>query len=89
MTTATELREYCDQLRIQREEDLKSILNDYFEFSFIEAHRPWKAVIGNKRCKPISIPIRPYFYISDETFFCYKFKWPNLSALNVPVISSL
>lgn len=77
MTSATELREHCDQLRIQREEDLKSILNDYFESSFIEAHRPWKAVIGNKRCKPI--PIHRDFYSSDATSFCRKFKWPNLS----------
>lgn len=77
MTTATELRKYCDQLRIQREEDLKSILNDYFEFSFIEAHRPWKAVIGNKRCKPIHI--HSNFYSLDEAVFCHEFKWPNLS----------
>ena len=77
MTSATELREHCDQLRIQREEDLKSILNDYFESSFIEAHRPWKAVIGNKRCKPI--PIHRDFYSSDTTSLCREFKWPNLS----------
>ena len=70
MTTAKQLREHCDQLRIQREEDLKSILSDYFESSFIEAHRPWKAVIGNKRCKPIPI---------HRDFLGYKFKWPNLS----------
>lgn len=77
MTSATELREHCDQLRIQREEDLKSILNDYFESSFIEAHRPWRAVIGNKRCKPI--PIHRDFSSSDVTTSCYKFIWPNLS----------
>lgn len=77
MTTAKELREHCDKLRSKREEDLKSILNDYFESSFIEAHRPWRAVIGNKRCKPI--PIHRDFYSSDATSFCREFKWPNLS----------
>ena len=77
MITAKELREHCDKLRIKREEDLKSILNDYFEHSFIEAHRPWRAVIGNKRCKPI--PVHRGFYSSDATSYMCKFKWPNLS----------
>lgn len=77
MTTAKGLRQHCDQLRIKREEDLKSILSTYFESSFIEAHSPWRAVIGNKRCKPI--PIYRDFYSSDTTSFWHKFKYLNLS----------
>lgn len=77
MTSAKKLRERCDQLRFQRERDLKAILIHYFESSFIEGHKPWKAVIGNKKCKPI--PIYRDFYSSDTTSFCNKFKWPNLS----------
>ena len=79
MTSAKKLRERCDQLRFQRKGDLKPILDHYFESSFIEDHRPWKAVIGNKRCKPI--PIYRDFYSPDTTSFSCrtKFKWPNLS----------
>ena len=77
MTTAKELREHCDKLRIQREEDLKSVLNDYFESDFISGHRPWRAVIGNKKCKPI--PIHRDFYYSGQSGFGHKFEWPNLS----------
>lgn len=77
MTSATELREHCDQLRTKREEDLKSVLNDYFESSFIKAHRPWRAVIGNKKCKPI--PIHRDFCRSGEETYGIKFQWPNFS----------
>ena len=77
MTTVKELRERCDKLRINRKEDLKSVLNDYFESAFISAHRPWRAVIGNKKCKPI--PVHRDFCFFDEESHGYKFKWPNFS----------
>ena len=80
MTTAKELREYCDKLRNVQEEDLKSVLNNYFESAFIARHRPWRAVIGNKRCKPIPIH-RDFSFteVEQDTLFPEKFKWPNLS----------
>lgn len=77
MTTVKELREHCDKLRIQREEDLKSVLNDYFESAFISDHRPWRAVIGNKKCKPI--PIHRDFYYPGQSSLGHKFEWPNFS----------
>ncbi len=80
MTTAKELREYCDKLRKVQEEDLESVLNNYFESAFIARHRPWRAVIGNKRCKPIPIH-RDFSFteVEQDTLFPEKFKWPNLS----------
>ncbi len=39
----------------ERVEELKFVLNIYFENEFIKAHRPWRAVIGNKKCRPIPI----------------------------------
>ena len=77
MITAVELREHCKKLRIQREEDLKSVLSNYFEYYFISGHRPWKAVIGNKKCKPI--PIHRDFYSSGMSSSEHKFEWPNFS----------
>ena len=66
MTTAKELRQYCEQLRNEREEELKCVLNDYFESTFIVCHRPFRAVIGNKKCKPIPIH-RNFLAFSEET----------------------
>ena len=78
MTTAKELRQYCEQLRKEREEELKSVLSDYFESTFIAGHKPFRAVIGNKRCKPI--PIHRWFLaFSEETVLNYKIQWPNFS----------
>ncbi len=71
--SARALREYCKDLQTQREEEVKQILSNYFEYSFIKGHKPWKAVIGNKRCLPI--PIYKDFYTSQDN----EFTWPNLS----------
>lgn len=78
MTTERNLREHCDKLRVRRQEDLKTVLNDYFESAFISAHRPWKAVIGNKRCKPIPIH-RDFCFLEETLLFSHKFQWPNFS----------
>ena len=78
MTTAKELRQHCEQLRKEREEELKSVLSDYFESTFIAGHKPFRAVIGNKKCKPI--PIHRWFLaFSGETVLNYKIQWPNFS----------
>ena len=78
MDTAKGLREHCDKLRAEREEALKSVLIDYFEKTFLKNHRPWRAVIGNKKCKPIPIH-RTFCFYDQDSFGCFKFKWPNLS----------
>ena len=78
MTTAKELRQHCEQLRNEREEELKSVLNDYFESTFIVGHRPFRAVIGNKKCKPIPIH-RDFLAFSGETVLNFKIQWPNFS----------
>lgn len=75
MMSAKELRENCDKLRVDRTEELKSALNDYFEHYFIEGHAPWRAVIGNKRCRPIPIH-RDVLRLPNP---CPSMKWPNLS----------
>ena len=75
MTSAKELRENCDKLRVDRTEELKSALNDYFEKYFIEGHEAWRAVIGNKRCRPIPIH-QDVLRLPNPA---PSMKWPNLS----------
>ena len=78
MFTVKELRQYCEQLHNERKEELKSVLNDYFERAFITRHRPFKAVVGNKRCKPIPIH-RGFLVFSRKAVLNYKIQWPNFS----------
>lgn len=78
MTTVKELRQHCERLTSKREEELKSALSEYFHSTFIAGHRPFRAVIGNKKCKPIPIH-RAFVAFSGETFLSYKIKWPNFS----------
>lgn len=78
MTTVKELRQHCERLTSKREEELKSALSEYFHSTFIAGHRPFRAVIGNKKCKPIPIH-RTFVAFSGETLLSYKIKWPNFS----------
>ena len=78
MTTINELRQYCERLSNERREELKSALNNYFSSTFIEGHRPFRAVIGNKRCKPIPIH-RSFMMKSVESVYSYEMTWPNYS----------
>lgn len=55
MATAQELREHLQDVSTGKTEALKAVLNAYFEYSFIKAHKPFRAVIGNKECRPIPI----------------------------------
>ena len=70
MATVDNLREHCKELRKKREEELKTVLDDYFDENFITKHRPFRAVIGNKKCKPIPI---------HNSFGTYRYQWPNFS----------
>ena len=78
MTTAKELRQHCEKLRENRKQELKLVLDSYFESMFIVGHRPFRAVIGNKKCKPIPIH-RDFLAFSGETVLNYKIQWPNFS----------
>lgn len=78
MTTVKELRQHCERLTSKREEELKSALSEYFHSTFIAGHRPFRAVIGNKKCKPIPIH-RTFVAFSGETLLSDKIKWPNFS----------
>ncbi len=77
MVTVKELRERCEELRSNRREELKSVLGDYFMSEFISTHKPWRAVIGNRRCRPI--PIHRSFYFSEQENQSWKFLWPEFS----------
>lgn len=77
MGTVNALREHCTNLHVKREKNLKSTLSEYFESAFIGKHKPFRAVIGNKRCKPI--PIYRDFAFSIKDAYGFKFVWPNFS----------
>ena len=72
MANAQELHKYCEQLREVYDKELENVFNEYFEIRFIKRHKPFRAIIGNKRCKPIPI----YKDIDDRTGLFY---WPNFS----------
>lgn len=55
MATLQELRDFCNTVREQRRKDVESVLTDWLESRFIESNNPWRAIIGNKKCKPIPI----------------------------------
>lgn len=77
MTTVNTLREHCSNLYFEREKNLQSILSEYFESAFIGKHKPFRAIIGNKRCKPI--PIYRDFAFSIQEAYGFKLVWPNFS----------
>lgn len=88
MSTINELHEFIEQLRSQRKVEneakkseaklqIEVALNEYLQKAFIEGHRPWRAVIGNKRCRPVPIHHGIKFY--GEYFHCEVPRWPNMS----------
>lgn len=77
MSDAKELRERCNQLKDERREELKSVLNMYAQEYF--STRPFRAVIGNKRCKPVPIH-KSIFGFEKKSVYHDKFLvWPNFS----------
>ena len=87
MANVKELRDFCEQIYLTNETLLKFRLDKYFETVFLDAHIPWRAVIGNKKCKPIPIYRNFEFYDKNLNPFMYsgysssdvKFVWPNMS----------
>ena len=66
MSTTKDLQKFIEKLRTERENEAKAEiekrLEKFFQEFFIEAHKPWRAVIGNKRCKPVPIHYHISFY---------------------------
>lgn len=86
MATAQELRDHLQDASSRRTEALKAVLNAYFEYSFIKAHKPFRAVIGNNECRPVPI-YRDFpghgrtIYVTNgpkviETVSLPHFEWP-------------
>ena len=73
-----ELREYCENLWEDRQNELEYVLDCYFSSVFIEGHLPFRAVIGNKKCKPVPIH-RSFIKTSGGPNISDKFMWPNIS----------
>ena len=77
MATVEELRQYCESLNSKRKEELKSVLNEFFYYTFIVCHRPFRAIIGNRKCKPVPMD-RGCLIFSGDTVKSYQIKWPNI-----------
>lgn len=77
MSNAKELRERCNQLKDERREELKSVLNIYAQEYF--STRPFRAVIGNKRCKPIPIHKSILGFEQKSVYHDRYLFWPNFS----------
>lgn len=78
MTTIMELWKSCDALRCEHQEELINVLNKFMEDSFLYPHRPWRAVVGNKKCKPI--PVYRYIQYPDENVYnTPSIVWPRFS----------
>ena len=69
MSTIKDLQDFIGKLRIERENEAKQriekLLEKFLQHYFIEDHRPWRAVIGNKRCKPVQFIIISVFTMSQ------------------------
>lgn len=86
MTTAKELHNFCNEVRNQRREEVKVVLTNWLE-RFITEHKRWRAVVGNRRCRPI--PIHRNF-TKDPLFSDYRLLWPDLPDKEIQeVIESL
>lgn len=88
MANVEELRKKCNELHRSRREEVKLILTDWLE-RFISNGCVWRAVNGNKKCKPI--PIHKYFSSSERLSTTYeeykksydfkyrhRFLWPDI-----------
>lgn len=80
MATTKELYEFIEKLRIEREKEAKQqiekLLENFFQKCSIEGHRPWRAVIGNKRCKPV--PIHHHISFYNESYHDTDSMWPDM-----------
>jgi hypothetical protein len=74
------LRELCNEIHQERREEVETVFKCWLA-DFIKDNRPWRAVEGNKRCKPI--PMHMNFScgrirnLRDEKKFYYRY-FPDL-----------
>lgn len=92
--TIESLRSFCNKVHEQRREDVKKALTDWLE-EFILKNRRWRAVIGNKKCKPISIhrnfysnkkSRKPYIKPPVNMYSPTRYYWPDLSDAEIKEI---
>ncbi len=80
MSTIKDLQDFIENLRIERENEAKQqiekLLEKFLQHYFIEDHRPWRAVIGNKRCKPVPIHYHIEYY--RESSVDKDWMWPDM-----------
>lgn len=55
MKTVQDLRKKNSLIYDEHKEEIKRTIEYWIDKKVIPSHRPWRAVIGNKRCKPIPI----------------------------------
>ncbi len=88
MANVEVLRNKCKEIHQQRQQEVELILTDWLEL-FISTGHAWRAVTGNKKCKPL--PIHKYFSSSDRLSTTYeeykksydfvygnRFCWPDI-----------
>lgn len=78
MVTLQSLQDYCNQVRNERKKEVQTVLNSFLN-GFIEKHKPWRAIVGVKKRRPI--PIHRYVYFQTQSSLSYngKLYWPDLS----------
>lgn len=78
MTDFNEIYKICVTVQKDYRRDLQEILDNYFLKHFIIEPRPWKAVLGNKQCKPIAIH-RDFSPLESYQTYPLRFNWPKYS----------
>ena len=74
---ADDLRKFCENLKDERIKEVKSTLEKYFEAQFLSSTpRPWRAITGKKKCKPVPIHRTIWFNDPKSDYF---YQWPNIS----------
>lgn len=74
---ADDLRKFCENLKDERISEIRKTLEKYFEEYFLSGTpRPWRAITGKRKCRPIPI-YRSILYYESESI--YSLKWPNIS----------
>ncbi len=80
MKTVQELRERCNNIREEQIEEVRKTIEYWIEEVVIPKNVPWRAVIGNRRCKPV--PIHKDFSVRKKNINGIILKngeicWPN------------
>lgn len=86
---AENLKSYGSTLRERRIKEVKTVLEAWLNSFVEEKHRPWRAIIGNRKCKPIPIH-RDVHFVNHKYFLSYSLYWPDLpEKMIIEIIESL